>query len=386
VTVQTSAALRVPFIDLAPTNAVLKGRLLAEIGDLIDSGAFTNGPAVDEFELEFAEYCGVRECVGVASGLDALRLGLLAAGLRPGDGVVVPANTFVATVEAVVQAGGVPLLVDVSESDYNIDVAAAACIRDARFILPVHLYGQLADMRAVSDLAADRGITIVEDACQAHGAAREGIRGGTTGACAAFSFYPAKNLGAMGDAGALVTNDPALAEHVRALREHGQRLKYHHDIEGYTARLDTLQALVLKHKLALLEEWNQERQAIASFYGTALRGVGDLRLPPVPPGSVPVWHLYVVRTADPRELASFLEEGGIATGRHYPQPLHLSPAYARLGYVRGDFPVTEGLAEEILSLPIFPGMSRGPGGGGCRACPCLLRPCLSPPPTTRLSG
>jgi dTDP-3-amino-3,4,6-trideoxy-alpha-D-glucose transaminase len=359
VTVRTSAALRVPFIDLAPTNVVLKGRLLAEIGDLMDSGAFTNGPAVHEFELEFAEYCGVRECVGVASGLDALRLGLLAAGLRPGDGVVIPANTFVATVEAVVQAGGVPLLVDVSDSDYNIDVSAAARVREARFILPVHLYGQLADMRALSVLAADRHITIIEDACQAHGASREGIRGGTTGACCAFSFYPAKNLGAMGDAGALVTNDPALAEQVRALREHGQRMKYHHDVEGYTARLDTLQALVLKHKLALLDRWNQERQAIAWFYGTALRGVGDLRLPPVPPGSVPVWHLYVVRTADPRDLASFLRDGGIATGHHYPQPVHLSPAYARLGYVRGDFPVTEALAGEVLSLPIFPGMTRG---------------------------
>jgi dTDP-4-amino-4,6-dideoxygalactose transaminase len=359
VKVPTSVALRVPFIDLALTNLVVKGRVLAEIADLMDSGAFTNGPAVREFELEFAEYCGVRECVGVASGLDALRLGLLAAGLRPGDGVVVPANTFVATVEAVVQAGGVPLLVDVSESDYNIDVAAAACIPEARFILPVHLYGQLADMRAMSALAADRGITIVEDACQAHGAAREGIRGGVIGACAAFSFYPAKNLGAMGDAGALVTNDPALAERVRALREHGQRMKYHHDVEGYTARLDTLQAVVLRHKLALLEEWNQERQAIASFYGTALRSVGDLRLPPVPRGSAPVWHLYVVRTADPRDLSSFLKEGGIATGRHYPQPVHLSPAYARLGYVRGDFPVTEALAEEVLSLPIFPGMTRG---------------------------
>ena len=358
-TVRTSAALRVPFIDLAPTNVVLKGRLLAEIGDLMDSGAFTNGPAVHEFELEFAKYCGVRECAGVASGLDALRLGLLAAGLRPGDGVVIPANTFVATVEAVVQAGGVPLLVDVTDSDYNIDVSAAARVREARFILPVHLYGQLADMRALSALAADRQITIVEDACQAHGASREGIRSGMTGACSAFSFYPAKNLGAMGDAGALVTNDPALAEQVRALREHGQRMKYHHDVEGYTARLDTLQALVLKHKLALLDRWNQERQAIARFYGMALRGVGDLRLPPVPPGSVPVWHLYVVRTADPRELGSFLKEGGIASGRHYPQPIHLSPAYARLGYVRGDFPVTEALSEDILSLPIFPGMTRG---------------------------
>lgn len=354
---RTSA--NVPFLDLAPVHADLKAAILAGIEDVIDSSAFTNGAQVRSFEAAFAEYCGAEHAVGVASGLDALRLGLLAAGCAPGDEVIVPANTFVATIEAVTQAGGVPVLADVSETDYNLDVDAVEALVGARtrFVLPVHLYGQMADMRRLRPLAVSRHLTIIEDACQAHGAARDGLRVGLAGRAAAFSFYPGKNLGAMGDAGALLTDDGRLAAVVRALREHGQRAKYVHDFEGYTARLDTIQAVALTHKLPFLDDWNAQRRSIALAYASALRGVGDLVLPPVPEGSDPVWHLYVVRTAQPDGLAEFLRSYGIAAGRHYPQPPHRSEAYAWLGYQPGAFPVTEALAAQVLSLPIFPGMT-----------------------------
>ena len=349
----------VGFLELEHANAGLKAQILADLADLIDENAYTNGPAVGAFEEEFARFCGVEHCIGLASGLDALRLALLAADIEPGDEVIVPANTFIATVEAVTQAGGRPVLVDVTASDWNLDVSAAASALTpkTRFALPVHLYGQLADMVGLTELGRRKGLTVVEDACQAHGAVRDGVSAGTAGLAGAFSFYPAKNLGAMGDAGALVTRDPEVAARVRALREHGQRRKYHHDLQGYTARLDTIQAVVLRRKLPLLHEWNAQRRAAAAFYGEALDGVGDLTLPAVPAGSEPAWHLYVVTTADPDSLAAFLHERGIGTGRHYPQPIHLSPAYAELGHRRGAFPVTERLAETALSLPIFPGIT-----------------------------
>jgi dTDP-4-amino-4,6-dideoxygalactose transaminase len=315
------------------------------------------------FEDAFARYCGSAECVGVASGLDALRLALIAAGIEPGDEVIVPANTFIATFEAVTQAGGRPVPVDVDLEDYNLDVdaCAAAISERTRFLLPVHLYGQLADMQRLAPLADERGLPIIEDACQAPGASRDGVRPGS-GRAAAFSFYPGKNLGAFGDAGALVTDDPELAARIRALREHGQRAKYRHELVGYTSRLDTIQALALHHKLPLLDGWNEERRQIARFYEEALTGVGDLVPPPVPKGSMPVWHLYVVRTADPAALASFLAECGIGTGRHYPEPPHLSGAYAGLGYGRGDFPVAETLSDQLLSLPMFQGMTEAQQG------------------------
>lgn len=353
-------AVTVPFIDLSYTHAPLKARLLDDIGELFDSAAFINGPAVAEFENEFASYCGGPHCVGVASGLDALRLGLLAIGLQPDDEVIVPAMTFVATLEAVTQAGGVPVVVDISPDDYCLDVAASARAvgERTRALIPVHLYGQVADMHRVRQLAADRRLQVIEDACQAHGAERDGFRAGTAGNASAFSFYPGKNLGAAGDAGALVTPNEAIAGSVRALREHGQTAKYIHGYEGYTARLDTLQAAVLLHKLPFLDSWNTERRTAAEFYSQALDGVGDLKLPPVPEGSSPVWHLFVVRTAEPDRLAHFLRERGVGTGRHYPDPVHLTGAYAHLGYGRGDFPVAEALAREALSLPIFPGITK----------------------------
>jgi dTDP-3-amino-3,4,6-trideoxy-alpha-D-glucose transaminase len=353
------AAPNVPFLDLGLLHRDLKAEIVEEIAELVDSSAFTNGPQVREFEAAFAAYCGTEHCVGLASGLDALRLGLQAAGLEAGDEVVVAASTFVATLEAVTQAGGRPVVVDATDDDYNLDPGAleAALTERTRFLMPTHLYGQLADMRSLMEIAERRGLAILEDACQAHGASRDGIAAGTAGLANAFSFYPGKNLGAFGDAGALVTDDEELAARVRALREHGQTRKYVHEIEGWTARLDTIQAIVLRRKLPLLARWNGERRAVAAKYDERLAGIGDLRLPPVPDGSEPVWHIYAIRTAAPEELAGFLRERGIGTGRHYPDPVHLAPAYRFLGHERGEFPVAEALASEVLSLPMFPGMT-----------------------------
>jgi len=351
--------LSVPFLDLGSSHAPLADVILDDIAELIRSNAFTNGPAVAEFEHAFAAFCGSKICVGVGSGLDALRLALHALGVGPGDEVVVPAATFIATFEAVSQVGATPVPADVDEADYTLatDAAAAAVTHRTRAVMPVHLYGQLADMTRLGELARTRSLAIVEDACQAHGADRNGVRAGEVGVAAAFSFYPGKNLGAFGDAGALITDDERLAEQVRALREHGQRLKYHHDVIGYTSRLDTIQAAVLRHKLPLLNEWNESRREAARRYSEQLAGVGDLILPAVPCGSHPVWHLYVIRTRERDGLADWLRTHGIGVGLHYPQPVHLSAAYSSLGYAPGAFPVTERLATEALSLPIFPGIT-----------------------------
>ena len=274
----------VPFLNLSYSHAPLKAAILEEFSSLIDSGAFTNGSQVAAFEKAFAEFCGSQHCVGTGSGLDALRLALIAAGVQPGDEVILPANTFAATLEAVIQAGAQPVIADITESDYNLDQAGveAAITPRSRFLLHVHLYGQLADMGALTSIARERSLAIIEDACQAHGAERDGFRAGTGGLVGCFSFYPGKNLGAFGDAGACVTDYEGFAALVRALREHGQRRKYFHDFEGYTSRLDTIQAIALSHKLPLLAGWNEERRAAASFYTQALNGVGDLVLPPVP--------------------------------------------------------------------------------------------------------
>ena len=349
----------VPFLDLRPSHEPLAEAILADVAALIETNAYINGPAVAEFEREFAAFCGSAYTVGLASGLDALRLALLAVGLEPGDEVIVPAHTFIATLEAVTQAGGRPVAVDIREDDYTIDVAAAeaAVGPRTRALLPVHLYGQMADMKGLRELAHRHDLVLLEDACQAHGATRDGLRSGAVGTAGAFSFYPGKNLGAMGDAGALVTDDSELASRLRALREHGQTRKYEHAWEGYTARLDTIQAAVLLRKLPWLAHWNDSRRAAARRYSEVLAGVGDLVLPAVAPGSDPVWHLYVVRTVDPVALGESLGDRGIGTGRHYPQPVHLATAYTWLGYVKGDFEVAERLAEEAISLPIYPGIT-----------------------------
>jgi dTDP-4-amino-4,6-dideoxygalactose transaminase len=348
----------VPFVDLAPSNRAVRARILERIASTIDDGDFANGAAVGEFETAFAEKAGRRHCVGVASGLDALRLALDATELEAGAGVVVPAATFAATFEAVVQAGGVPVVVDVDEGDYTLDVAATGdAAAKASHLMPVHLYGQLADMHRLDAIARAYELVIIEDACQAHGATRDGIQPGSLARAAAYSFYPAKNLGAMGDAGAMVTDDASIADRVRALRVHGETAKYHHEYVGYTSRLDTFQAIVLLEKLPLLDAWNEERRAAARYYLEALAGVDGVRLPEHREGSEPVWHLFVVRLAEPERLASFLAERGIATARHYPEPPHLAPAYRSLGYAPGDFPVAEALSREGLSLPLYPGIT-----------------------------
>jgi dTDP-4-amino-4,6-dideoxygalactose transaminase len=349
----------VPFVDLGPSNAGLKDQILSDIATLIDRGTFTSGPEVAQFERAFAAYCDRDACVGVASGLDALRLALEAAGLQEGDEVIVPAMTFIATLEAVTQAGGRPVLVDVTEPDYGLDVGAASALLGprTRVVLPVHLYGQMADMLRVLELAGSGDLLVVEDACQAHGARRDGLRAGAAGLAGAFSFYPAKNLGAFGDAGAVVTDDPELATRARSLREHGQRTRYRHERRGYTARLDTIQAIVLLHKLPQLDFRNAQRRTVAEAYLERLAGVGDLRLPAVARGSEHVWHLFVVRTREPDRLAEHLARRGIGTGRHYPEPAHRAPAFRGLGYPSGAFPVAEALARENISLPIFPAMT-----------------------------
>jgi dTDP-4-amino-4,6-dideoxygalactose transaminase len=350
----------VPFVDLFDVHASLKPTLLTAISALIDTGTFIDGPQVKEFEQAFAAQCGARHVVGMANGTDALRLALLAAGIRRGDGVIVPAMTFVATFEAVAQAGGVPVVVDVSAADYCLDPeeTAAAATRHTRFVLPVHLYGQMADTRRLSQLARDYSLTLVEDACQAHGAIRDGVPSGTAGAAGVFSFYPSKNLGALGDAGALVTDDSELADRARAMARHGQRVPDRHELEGYTSRLDTLQALVLLEKLPMLARWNAERREAARFYSAALAGVGDLILPPVAPGSEPVWHLYVVRSRCARDLADFLRARKISTKRHYPACPHETAAFAWVETGRRRFRVAEALAHNSLSLPIFAGITR----------------------------
>jgi dTDP-3-amino-3,4,6-trideoxy-alpha-D-glucose transaminase len=349
----------VPFIDLPGLDAPLKRRVLVEIERLIDLGAYTNGPAVSAFENSFAEYCQSHACVGLASGLDALRLALLASGIQPGDEVIVPAMTFVATFEAVAQVGAVPVPVDIREGDYGLDpdLTERAIGPRTRAVLPVHLYGQMSDVRRICELAREHDLTVIEDACQAHGAHRDGVVAGKAGLAAAFSFYPSKNLGAMGDAGALVTDDSRLATEVRLLRQHGERRKYRHERAGWTARLDTVQALVLLEKLPYLDSWNAERRRLAEAYTEALGAVDGLVLPTVVAGSEPVWHLYVIRTEAPERLARYLAERGVATGRHYPEPPHLTPAFAGLGHRAGSYPVAERLAGECLSLPLFPGMT-----------------------------
>ena len=351
-----------PLVDLSYANAAVEREVLADVAALIETGEFINGPHVERFERAFAAFCAASECVGLSSGLDALRLALIAAGVGPGDEVVVPALTFIATFEAVSQAGATPVVADVREADYQLDpdAAAAAAGPRTRGILPVHLYGQMADMRALAEVARRAGIVMVEDACQAHGATRDGVRPGARSAAAAYSFYPTKNLGALGDAGAVVTDDRSLAERVRTLRQHGERDGHRSLRIGYTARLDTLQAAVLLRKLPHLDGWNRDRAAAAAFYTEALDGVGDLRPLPVPAGSRPVWHLYPIRTARAEGLRAHLADRGIATGRHYPEPPHLSAAYAPLGHRPGAFPIAERLCAELVSLPLYPGIGEGP--------------------------
>jgi len=358
--VTTDSQAPVPFVDLGLQHRRIADEVSAAITAVTDSCAFVLGPPVDAFERQFAEYCGVRHCIGVGNGTDALELVLRASGVGPGDEVIVPANTFVATAEAVVRAGATLALADCGE-DYLLDpVAVARAITPrTRAVFAVHLYGQLAPMKALRDVCGD-DVLLLEDAAQSQGATQDSRRAGAFGLAAGTSFYPGKNLGAYGDAGAVMTDSDDVAHAVRQLRNHGGVRKYEHTLIGTNSRLDGIQAAVLSIKLARLDAWNAERVAAAARYDELLAGVDGVVRPTVAAGNEHVWHLYVVRVAHRDAVAAALQAAGIGAGVHYPAPVHLLPAFAGLGLGdAGAFPVAERLAGEILSLPMFPGITAG---------------------------
>ena len=351
--------MKVPLVDLGLQQAEVAEEVQAGWASVLERNAFILGAEVEEFEKAFAEFCGVEHCVGVGSGTDAIEIALRAAGFEAGDEVIVPANTFIASAVAVIRAGCVPVLVDVDPLTHLIDVEAvrAQIGPHTRAVLPVHLYGQMAPMAELAKVTEAAGVAIVEDAAQSQGAAQEGALAGSIGKVAATSFYPGKNLGAYGEAGAVMTNDAGIATLARAVRDHGSSKKYAHDVLGFNSRLDTLQAVVLRAKLRKLADWNKARQAAAAFYDELLEGVGRVERPVVAEGNEPVWHLYVIRVPERDRVLTQLHERGVGAGIHYPVPVHLQPALANLGHRRGDFPVTEQAASNILSLPLFPGIT-----------------------------
>jgi dTDP-4-amino-4,6-dideoxygalactose transaminase len=374
---------RIPFMDLMAQHRGLEEEFTAVFRDALKTGQFIGGPMVEAFERDFAAFCGTEYAVGVGSGTDALRFALIAAGVRRGDIVITVSYTFVATTEAVLQAGASPEFVDIDKRTYNMDpkklreFLETKCTfesntgrtvhrptrRPVAAIIPVHLYGQPADMNEIRELAEQYGLKIIEDACQAHGAEffskRENRwkKAGSTGAAAAFSFYPGKNLGAFGEAGAVTTNDEGVARTVRMLRDHGQLKKWYHDIEGYNGRLDAIQAGVLRIKLQRLASWNEERRRIARRYNELLAPIDGIIVPYEPEWSRAVYHLYVIRTKHRDALQAFLAERNISTGLHYPVATHQQKAYAPAKSLNGSLAVSEWVACEILSLPIFPGMT-----------------------------
>ena len=345
---------RVPFVDLAAQHGPIHQELTAAAERVLRTGEFILGRDVESFEQEFSSYCGCEYAVGVDSGTSALELALRAFGVGPGDEVIVPANTFIATALAVSCTGAVPVLVDIDPATHTIDVARLedAITERTKAVMPVHLYGQPADMDPILDIARRRQLVVIEDACQAHGARYKRRVVGSLGHAAAFSFYPSKNLGACGDGGIVVTNDGDAAGRLQKLRNYGQTKKYHHVTRGYNRRLDNLQAALLRIKLHYLHSWNESRRHHAARYERLLRGV--VRTPVAAFDSEPVWHLYVIQVSDRDDLQAYLGERGIDTGIHYPIPIHLQEAYRDLGYRKGDFPVTERAAETILSLPMYP--------------------------------
>ena len=346
----------VPFLNLREGYLELKDEIDAATARVMNSGWYVGGGEVDAFETAFARYSEVRHCVGVANGLDALRLVLLAGDVGPGDEVIVPSNTYIATWLAVTQVGATPVPVEPDPATYNLDpdrIEAAVTDR-TKAVMPVHLYGQPADIEATRRVTDRLGLLVVEDAAQAHGARLRGRRVGGLGHAAGFSFYPGKNLGAFGDAGAVTTDDEGLADRVRVLRNYGSRVKYHNEVLGQNSRLDPLQAAALTVKLSALDEWNGRRSAIARRYLHELDGVPNLTLPVVLDGADPVWHLFVVRHPDRDALAAHLSSHGVQTLIHYPVPPHRQPAYAEMGLGEGALPVSEAIHREVLSLPIGP--------------------------------
>lgn len=382
-------SISVPFVDLSRQHAPLRSDLMAALASIADRGDYILGQAVVQFEQAFAAVCHAQFGVGVGSGTDALTLGLRACGIGPGDQVILPVNTFVATLIGVLQAGATPIFVDCDVETGLIDLSAveSAINRRTRAIIPVHLYGQMVSPTALRSLAKTYGVAIFEDAAQAHGAEREGVKAGSIGLAAAFSFYPSKNLGAMGDGGMVVTQQALVAQTVRSLRNYGSTRKYYHtDPGGTNSRLDTLQAAVLQIKLAHLEAWNCDRNRLAKLYDQAFKPLAKDGLFPMVNHSDQghVYHLYVVRLTsdcpiDRTRLQQELAIANIQSGIHYPVPCHLQPAFHHLGYQPGDFPLAEQLSQEILSLPMYPGMTDAQleyvvqtVTGLVRACPVLI--------------
>jgi dTDP-4-amino-4,6-dideoxygalactose transaminase len=347
--------MKVPFLDLGAAYSELKAGIETAVLASLRSGWYIGGQEVEAFEHEFAAYTETRHCVGVANGLDALHLALRAMDIGAGDEVIVPSNTYIATWLAVSQCGAIPVPVEPLESTCNInpDLIEAAITTRTKAIIPVHLYGQPADLDPILALAKKHGLRVLEDAAQAHGARYKSKRIGGHGHVVAWSFYPGKNLGALGDAGAVTTNDPEIADRIRVLRNYGSRVKYVNEVQGYNSRLDPVQAAALRVKLKVLDTWNARREKIAARYTAALAGTGFV-LPVVPAWAEPVWHLYVVQSTRRDSLQKSLGEAGIGTLIHYPIPPHLQQAYKKSGYIKGQLPVAEQLASQVLSLPIGP--------------------------------
>lgn len=351
--------MKIPFVDLHAQYMAMQSEIDTAIARVISNSAFAGGPEVAAFEKEFAAYCGAARCVGLSSGTAALELLLRAYEIGPGDEVIMPANTFFATAEAAMMVGAVPVLVDVREESglINPDLIAKAITPKTRAIIPVHLFGQPADMDEILEIARAKKIIVIEDACQAHGARFNDKRTGSLADAAAFSFYPGKNLGAFGDAGAITTGNSAIADYVTMFREHGMKKKYEHLIPGRTERMDGIQGAILRAKLSHLDAWNQKRRAHAARYRELLAGMKNVTIMSEESNREHIYHLFVIRVPNRDAVRAQLLAAGIETGIHYPIPIHLQPAAAGLGYREGDFPVSERLAKEILSLPMFPEMS-----------------------------
>jgi dTDP-4-amino-4,6-dideoxygalactose transaminase len=359
----------IPFVDLVTPHIELEEQLIEAVRGSLRTASFIGGPSVTEFEAEFASFCDAKYCIGVSSGTDALRFALMAAGIGRGDIVVTVPNTFVATIEAIVQVGATPHFVDIDPETYNMSVESLRQYLltrspNVKAIMPVHLYGQMADMDGIMALAEQHDLLVFEDACQAHGSEYYSAKNsrwqkaGSIGKAAAFSFYPGKNLGACGEGGAVTTNDESIAVQIRMIRDHGQNKKYHHLVEGYNGRLDAMQAAMLRVKLPYLNEWNSKRREAAANYNQMLKGAVDVKTPLESERSRSNYHLYVIRTSQRDELQQHFTDNNIGTGLHYPIPLHLQQGYLNLGYRAGDFPITEKLSGEILSLPLFPQLKR----------------------------
>jgi dTDP-4-amino-4,6-dideoxygalactose transaminase len=348
--------MKIPFLDLKASYLELKTELDDAYRRVMESGCYILGPEVEAFEQEYAAYCGVKHCIGVGNGLEALHLILRAMEIGPGDEVIVPANTYIATWLAVTYAGAIPVPVEPDERTYNIDPnrIEEAITPRTRAILPVHLYGQSADMDPILEIAKRHNLKVIEDAAQAHGSRYKGRRTGGLGNAAGFSFYPGKNLGAFGDSGAVTTNDNDLADRVRALRNYGSHTKYYNEVKGFNSRLDELQAASLRVKLRKLDEWNGRRKIIADLHRAELANVPDLTLPYVPKWAEPIWHLFVIRTPERERLQKHLADCGIQTLIHYPVPPHKQEAYCEMASI--DLPISEKIHQEVLSIPMGPAM------------------------------